>query len=931
MSVSDFDVVFGQAINFNGSVTISSTGATFLPGKPISASITASTPGQPAMSATLQFSGGKVSDVIFSVPGTFSVSLSSYVTFTGTGITLDTSAGPTQPIVTIDSIGVKVALGSFALTGSATDFEFLGNGSFVPLPGFGVVLSVGSATGSSFMWPSWLPIQITELGIQWPDGVETDPTDMLITLSANITGIQGLAGLTFSGSVEGVQIDTGLLLAGQFPIVGISSFGVSVTGNMFGGQIDASLLGGIVKLDKNGNMIASTDTTTPVAARVFYAGLQGGFSFGGLSGFTIQIGLSSLGPLGVQLSVDLPEGILLDPDTGLSLNDFTAGVKFFSTLPSITDPMQLSGPAFAVQSVPVVSSWLQSLQAQVVAQYQAIQQNPNLGGFLAAFTQPMTIIGSADIYSIYTSQQLFNGLVTVEISTDGKFMVAGQLNFADNKLSISGKLYADLSKVASGDVTVLFLANIPDQVQLLTLDGSLKMGFENAQGQQVTFQTTTPALPVPSAQLVGPINNGSVGVGTLDGEGYVDVTFPSSPYPTGSTTSFSGSLNASSVTITTPAIEITKPTSSNVILDSSQAPLEISPYKYRYWLTGVTANSEAGGSAAITASDITFIQGTVSYTDSNGNVIFNQYGVDTSTTNPNPTALPENPTTISLVHGAYVDVRVYPSVGGQLGTSNLAAIVGLGGIAITVTTPAGSGLTPTGPSLLADDMTMRYYLPADTSYAAGEYSVAVLPNLWGDSLSASPDNLGNTYTFSVANVTAQVVGPFVVSTPSGGSTDVGAANAATFTDPTGYTEAGETLPYIDVGFNPAPGAQLDYDSILGTVDTATNTRTFPTSAPFTVDFTPAGSTTAQALTVDPEPIPITLVPSATGATATAVTGTLTDNLPDDGTLVGDQVDDFRYLITSSFSYTPGTLVVTFTRVHGKIRRTTPASKVVRRS
>ncbi len=396
VSVSDLDVVFGQAIVFNGSVSISTTGATFLPGKPVSASISSSTPGNPAASATLQFNDGEVQDVIFSVD-TFSVKISSYVTFIGHNITLDTGAGPDQPIVTIGSVGATVTLGSVALTGQAENFEFLGNGSFVPLAGFGVVLSLGSATGGSFMWPSWLPIQITELGVQWPNGITTDPTDMLITLSANVTGIQGMAGLTFSGSIQGVQIDTSLLLAGQFPIVGIGAFGVSVAGDMFGGEVNASLVGGIVKLDAHGNMIADTDTTTPVASRVFFVGISGGFAFSGLSGFTIQLGLSSLGPLDVQISADLPEGILLDPDTGLSINDFTAGVKFFTSLPSISDPMQLNGPAFQVPSVGAVSTaqWLPSLEAQVVAQYQAIQKNPSLGGFLAAFTQPMTIIGSA--------------------------------------------------------------------------------------------------------------------------------------------------------------------------------------------------------------------------------------------------------------------------------------------------------------------------------------------------------------------------------------------------------------------------------------------------------------------------------------------------------------------------------------------------------
>ncbi len=62
----------------------------------------------------------------------------------------------------------------------------------------------------------------------------------------------------------------------------------------------------------------------------------------------------------------------------------------------------------------------------------------------------MTIIGSAEIYSIYTSQALFNGQVTIMISTDGKFMIEGKLNFANNNISISGKLYADLSQVSSG-------------------------------------------------------------------------------------------------------------------------------------------------------------------------------------------------------------------------------------------------------------------------------------------------------------------------------------------------------------------------------------------------------------------------------------------------------------------------------------------------
>ena len=38
---------------------------------------------------------------------------------------------------------------------------------------------------------------------------------------------------------------------------------------------------------------------------------------------------------------------------------------------------------------------------------------------------------------------------------------------------------------------MLFLADIPDQVQILTLYGKLKMGFHDASGQEVVFTVPT--------------------------------------------------------------------------------------------------------------------------------------------------------------------------------------------------------------------------------------------------------------------------------------------------------------------------------------------------------------------------------------------------------------------------------------------------------
>src|SRR5262249_52267268 len=182
----------------------------------------------------------------------------------------------------------------------------------------------------------------------------------------------------------------------------------------------------------------------------------------GMAGFTIQLALSELGPLDVFISVDLPEGILLDPDTGLSINNFAGGVQFFQTLPNYTDPLQLAQLAASSPTSITPDQWLTQVKQQVVNQYKASLANPAQSGWAAAFTSPMTIIGSATIYSIYTSQQLFNGQVTLEFSTDGKIFVEGKLNFADNNISVSGKLYANLSQIAQGAATVLFLADIPD-------------------------------------------------------------------------------------------------------------------------------------------------------------------------------------------------------------------------------------------------------------------------------------------------------------------------------------------------------------------------------------------------------------------------------------------------------------------------------------
>ena len=44
----------------------------------------------------------------------------------------------------------------------------------------------------------------------------------------------------------------------------------------------------------------------------------------------------------VLINGQVPGGILLEPNTGLAINDFTASVEFFKSLPSIDDPFAVA-------------------------------------------------------------------------------------------------------------------------------------------------------------------------------------------------------------------------------------------------------------------------------------------------------------------------------------------------------------------------------------------------------------------------------------------------------------------------------------------------------------------------------------------------------------------------------------------------------------
>ena len=268
VGITNFDVAFGTGVTFNGSIYFASNGAHLFDGEPISADLTSSTGGE-AFRITLGFNNGRVNSFAFYVD-TMVIKIGSYVTFTGHQIYINTGATGSQPVVSVGSIGAAVNAGPLALSGTVSNFEFLSNGTFEALPRLRRLAVGGLGDGLVD------GMAVVAADPDQPDrhSVEREhqhrSAELHAHLGASVTGIKGIPGVTISGSVQGAQINIGALIAGQNPLVGLTAISVSIQGNLFGGEIDAGLIGGILNVDAQGNNIPETDTTTPVANRIFF-------------------------------------------------------------------------------------------------------------------------------------------------------------------------------------------------------------------------------------------------------------------------------------------------------------------------------------------------------------------------------------------------------------------------------------------------------------------------------------------------------------------------------------------------------------------------------------------------------------------------------------------------------------------------------------
>ena len=97
--------------------------------------------------------------------------------------------------------------------------------------------------------PTFLPVRIDSIGIEWAD-VSNHPEDFVLILCASVTGIKGLGGLEFSGSVQGIRIAAGAARRRASSRSSASTRSASPSrARCSAATIDAGLIGGILKLD----------------------------------------------------------------------------------------------------------------------------------------------------------------------------------------------------------------------------------------------------------------------------------------------------------------------------------------------------------------------------------------------------------------------------------------------------------------------------------------------------------------------------------------------------------------------------------------------------------------------------------------------------------------------------------------------------------
>ncbi|MGH7134273.1 MAG: hypothetical protein ACREHD_00950, partial [Pirellulales bacterium] len=438
------------------------------------------------ISGSVDLSSKNLGDFTFKA-GTVTIGIGTFLELDGTDIEFDPGA-TTGDIADFGSITATLNVGSLSVSGSAQNFGIDTSGHFVAHKDFGVSFAVdkssSSTVSSEIQWPSWLPIQIQQLSLAWPD-LTDDPQDFTIDLSASVSidnlgsvNNQGGSDAKLSGYVDNAILDTGLLAQNKFPLIGLGGVGIEASGDLFGAQLQGQFFLSMLRYDASGKVIPDDNTTTPVASSYLYGGIDAGIEIAGETGFQVRLGVSQLGPLEGYVSVSAP--VILDPVfTGLALTDFSAGIQFDSTLPVITDARQMENqPDFVPSSQLSLDQWKSLLETSVENQVVVQSSNGGSASVWQEMNQPMTLEGGVTIFSAYASADTFKLKGDFKFDTAGHFFAQGDLVMG-GAFDLPVDLYFNADDLAQGKGQILVLAQGPQQASVFTLYGGLNFDFGN--------------------------------------------------------------------------------------------------------------------------------------------------------------------------------------------------------------------------------------------------------------------------------------------------------------------------------------------------------------------------------------------------------------------------------------------------------------------
>ncbi|MCE7882617.1 MAG: hypothetical protein DYH08_01925 [Actinobacteria bacterium ATB1] len=292
------------------------------------------------------------------------VAFGEFMRLVGTNVGIDFDPAPGQPLVAVggqpcdegeippcdgsaavefdDELGVLAGWG-----GEAGHFAIDADLTPRVLPGF--FLSISVPDDERFGLPDWLPVRIDEIGIRFPnvdlgnippEGTEiTDLADFAIRFSG---GIEANETWPISAAVDGLEVDLGKLVRGEFPITNLVGFEMGVEpfelapGFEIGGGLE------LKTIDVDGDPAPGEQTET-----VFYGRIFGQFEYEGF-GAGIDLVVTEYGPVLAQVLV--PVGVPIDGGLlgGVILSGVEGGLKFGG--PAFPDPDSpldiLHDPAF---------------------------------------------------------------------------------------------------------------------------------------------------------------------------------------------------------------------------------------------------------------------------------------------------------------------------------------------------------------------------------------------------------------------------------------------------------------------------------------------------------------------------------------------------------------------------------------------------------